>query len=88
MIKNKVNLEMSIIQSNPILSADKSKSFAEFEQKILQIINQCGFQIGFAQMMRLRNFQKLKNIRLSEQIGRLFNNLTFFSKFQNAFFIF
>src|SRR5579863_1882770 len=52
-IEDQINVEMIAIQGKPLLTGDKSESSAQFEQKGLQVIDQCLFKIGLDEFGRL-----------------------------------
>ncbi len=75
----------TITKHYPILPANKGKTFSHFQQKMLQLRNNTLFNFGFAQRMRFRYLQKIKNIRLANNVDRIFYDLSFLCKFENAF---
>ena len=74
-IKNQINFVVGVVDRYTILAANKGEALAQFQQKLLQVIAQHRFKVGFRNFVRFGNFQKLKHIRLAQQVSRLFDNL-------------
>ena len=45
MIKNKVNIIVGIVKRDTVLAPNKSKPFAQLQQKVLKIVDQEAFQL-------------------------------------------
>ena len=46
-IENKVNIEVFLVVGKSLLTRLKVIAFAQFKQKLLQLVNNCGFKVCF-----------------------------------------
>jgi len=62
----------------------KEEAFAKFEKELLQLVDDCGFEIGLGIAGPLLQAKKFQHERRSEDIGRLLNSLAFRCQFAGA----
>ena len=74
-VENQGDVEMIAVQRESLLAGDEGKTFAEFEQERLQVINEGLFEAGFHQTWRLRQPKELDDDRIFENISRLLDLL-------------
>ncbi len=74
-VENEVHPVVGVVQSDTVLPADEGEAFTKFEKEWLKVVAEARFQIGFGDIMRLRDFQKLEDVGIAEQIGRLVDDL-------------
>ena len=46
-VKHQINVEVFIVEANPLLPLDKGKAFTQFQQKLLHIANNGLFKLAF-----------------------------------------
>jgi hypothetical protein len=77
-----------VVQGDAVLAANEGKPLAKFQQKLLQVVAQQGFQLGFSYQVGLGDFQKLEHIGFTQQVGGLFDELALGGKLQYACLVF
>ena len=78
---------MVIIERHPLLRADEHKSAPEFKQKIFDLRDKSRFQIALKERLVLGKFQKLKYIRIADNIFRLCDLVPVYGKREDFFFV-
>ena len=87
-IQHEINIKMVAVNRDALLSGNKTKAFAHFEQKILNVIEQSRFNIRFAQIGNIFQIQKLQNKRVFDKILRVVFIFARSARFQHLPFIF
>lgn len=60
-VEHKVDVEMLVIERDAFLPCHERKSFAQFKEEQLQLVNQHLLQIAFKEMLSLRYAKELKD---------------------------
>lgn len=61
-VKHEVDVEMSAFDIEMFLPSDERKTSAKFKQKLLQMIDERLFEIGFIEMLVLRQIEKFQHV--------------------------
>src|SRR6266849_5909088 len=88
MVENEVDIEVVTVQRDAFLPGDEGETFAEFEEKGLQVINESLLKAGFYQPWRFRQAEEFDHDRVFEDIYRLLDLLPFRRQPQQSFLVF
>ena len=87
-IKNQINMIVCIVDGNAVLTTDKGKTLAQFQQKGLKMVAEQRFELGFRHLMGFGDFEKFEDIGFTQNIFGLLNDLSFTSQLENTVFVF
>ena len=73
-LEHQVNVEVTTFGADTLLAGDKGKSLAQFQQKALQLIHQCLFQVAFQHRTRVGQAEELQQDWISYEFARAVGN--------------
>lgn len=59
MVKNQIHVIMAVIQCDAVLPTNEIKTLAQFQEKMLQVIDDTLLQLCFGNPVRFGNFQEI-----------------------------
>ena len=68
-IEYKIDIEGFCFSIDPVLAFDKAKSFSQFEQKIFEVFDECGFDIFFVAGLDFGDFEEFEYIGVFDDVG-------------------
>jgi len=77
-VEHEVNEEVIFIKGEAFLSGLEKEAFSQFQEKVLQFVDDSGFKIGLGVFCLFVEPQKLQHVRLFQQISRLGDDLPLF----------
>ena len=78
---------MLAIEGDALLTPHEREAFAEFQQKVLQLVDQRLFEVRFQQPFRLRQAGELQDVRVFDEVAGLLDFVPFLSQRQHAGFV-
>ena len=87
MVENQVNVMVPVARGDAVLSADEGEALAQFQQKMLQVVNQPFFQIGFGKVVGFWDVQEFQHVGFPDKVRRLFDELALLCQLEDAFFV-
>jgi hypothetical protein len=79
-----ISARRAVVDGDAVLPADEGKALAQFQQKLLEVVAQQRFKLGFRYLPGFGHLQELENIRLAQQVGGLFDDLALRRELQDA----
>ena len=70
MIENQVNIEILVVVSHPFLTCHKAETTPQFEQELLQVVNQSLFQDILMQCRIILQIQEFQYKRIPNELLR------------------
>lgn len=86
-IKHQVDEEMLGFGGDAILTANERKTFAQFEQERLQVLDDCRFKIGLVELRLVGEIQKVEDIGLLDDLYGLADRLPLLGQRQHSGFV-
>ena len=83
-IENQIDLVVVVGEGNAVLPPDEGKTFAQFQQELLQMVAEQGFELCFGNLPGLGYLEKFKDIGFAQEIGGRFDKLAFGGQLEDA----